>query len=85
MSAPSKVEKEKPWFQVTRYSRMFMGSIACQITVDCDKYWIVRLAGKSTVRFRIVDVNGDIVAEVSLASLFNCYIRIYQCIFYHYN
>lgn len=55
---------------------MFMGSIACQITVDCDKYWIVRLAGKSTVRFRIVDVNGDIVAEVSLASLFNCYIYI---------
>lgn len=66
--SPSKTnkEKEKACFQVKRYIRMLMGSIACQITVECDKYWIVRLAGKGGVRFRIVDIDGDIVAEVSL-------------------
>ncbi|KAM1034721.1 hypothetical protein TB2_037520 [Malus domestica] len=63
-SSSSKESKEKPWFQVKSYSRMLMGSIACQITVECDKYWIMKLAGKSgAVGFRIVDIDGDIVAE----------------------
>lgn len=45
-----------------------MGSLACQITVEFDKYWIVRLTGKITAGFRIVDIHGGIVAEVSLSN-----------------
>lgn len=63
-----KLNNEKPRFQVKRYSRIRMGSLACQITVEFDKYWIVRLTGKTTAGFRIVDIHGGIVAEVSLSS-----------------
>ncbi|KAM1079946.1 hypothetical protein ACFX13_014918 [Malus domestica] len=61
-SSPSNRNKEKPGFQVKSYSRMLMGTTACQITVECDKYWIV--AGKSgAVGYRIVDIDEHIVAE----------------------
>ena len=43
---------------------MLMRDVACRITVGYDKYWIVRFANKAA--FRIVDVNGDVVAEVSI-------------------
>lgn len=42
---------------------MLRGDVACGITVGYDKYWMVRLAAKAA--FRIVDVDGDVVAEVS--------------------
>ncbi|KAM6556789.1 hypothetical protein CsatB_003808 [Cannabis sativa] len=54
----------KPWFRVTRqYCKMLMGDLACHISVGCDdKYRIVRIAGKA-VGFRIVNLDGKIVAE----------------------
>jgi uncharacterized protein YcgI (DUF1989 family) len=57
------INKEKPWFQVKKYCRMLRGDVACGITVGYDKYWMVRVAAKAA--FRIVDVDGDVVAEVS--------------------
>ncbi|XP_024031773.1 protein LURP-one-related 4 [Morus notabilis] len=59
----SNMNKEKPWFQVKRHCKMLiMGDMACQITVGCDKYRIVRLAGKGG--FRIVNnLDGKIIAE----------------------
>uniref|UniRef100_A0A803PLI3 Reverse transcriptase domain-containing protein n=1 Tax=Cannabis sativa TaxID=3483 RepID=A0A803PLI3_CANSA len=56
--------EEKPWFRVTRqYCKMLMGDLACHISVGCDdKYRIVRIAGKA-VGFRIVNLDGKIVAE----------------------
>lgn len=62
----SNVNKEKPWFQVKRHCKMLiMGDMACQITVGCDKYRIVRLAGKGG--FRIVNnLDGKIIAEVRI-------------------
>ncbi|KAG2677324.1 hypothetical protein I3760_12G092000 [Carya illinoinensis] len=57
------VNEEKPWFRVKKCykSVLFMGDLACQVTVGYDKYWIVKLAGKAA--FRIVNTDGDIVAE----------------------
>lgn len=40
-----------------------MGNLACEVTVGFDKYWVVKLAHKAA--FRIVDIEGDVVAEVS--------------------
>ncbi|GMY30284.1 protein LURP-one-related 4-like [Fagus crenata] len=57
----SSINKEKPWFQVKKYCRMLMGDVSCRITVGYDKYWILGFASKAA--FRIVDVNGDVVAE----------------------
>ena len=55
---------------------MLMGDVSCRITVGYDKYWIVGFASKAA--FRIVDVNGDVVAEVSF--LFICqYISLLIC------
>ncbi|KAF5478289.1 hypothetical protein F2P56_004861 [Juglans regia] len=57
---------EKPWFKVKRYCRMLMGDVACRITVGYDKYdkyWIVRILGAGKAAFRIVDVDGGVVAE----------------------
>lgn len=65
----SDINKEKPWFQVKRsYSKMLMGdSLAYEITVDqCDKYWIMTLPAAGKAGFKIVDVDGAIVAEVSV-------------------
>lgn len=56
------INEEKPWFQVKKCYRLF-GDLGCQVTVGCDKYSIVRLAGKTA--FRIENIDGDIVAEVS--------------------
>lgn len=61
----SYINEEKPWFQVKKCYRMLMGDdLGCRVTVGCDKFGIVRLAGKTA--FRIVNVDGDIVAEVSM-------------------
>ncbi|XP_062147324.1 protein LURP-one-related 4-like [Alnus glutinosa] len=58
----SYINEEKPWFQVKKCYRMLMGDdLGCRVTVGCDKFRIVRLAGKTA--FRIVNVDGDIVAE----------------------
>jgi hypothetical protein len=59
----SYINEKKPWFQVKKCYRMLKGDLGFQVTVGCDKYWIVRLAGKTA--FRIVNIEGDIVAEVS--------------------
>ena len=64
-SSGSNINKEKPWFQVKKYYRMLMGDLACQVIVGHDKYWIVRMAGEAA--FRIVNINGDTIAEVSIA------------------
>ncbi|XP_042950338.1 protein LURP-one-related 4-like [Carya illinoinensis] len=57
---------EKPWFKVQRYCGMLRGDVACQITVGYDKYdkyWIVRILDAGKAAFRIVDVDGGVVAE----------------------
>ncbi|PON62834.1 LURP1-related protein domain containing protein [Parasponia andersonii] len=58
----SDMKDSKPWFRVTRHCKMLMGDLACQITVGCDKYRIVRLTGKAA-GFRIVSLDGKIIAE----------------------
>ncbi|TXG50501.1 hypothetical protein EZV62_023025 [Acer yangbiense] len=58
-------KKEKPWFQVKRYCRIFRGDIACQITVGQNKYWIERSSGPYKAAFRIVNIYGGIIAEVN--------------------
>lgn len=62
------IKEEKLWFQVKKYYRMLTGDLACKVTVGYDKYWIVRMTGK--VAFRVVNINGDIIAEVSIFLLF---------------
>lgn len=44
-----------------------MGNLACQVTVACDRYWILKKSARKPA-FRIVmnDINGDIIAEVIL-------------------
>ncbi|XP_061373771.1 protein LURP-one-related 4 [Gastrolobium bilobum] len=54
--------QEQPWFQVKRCNKMITGKVACQITVGCQKYCIVRISGKAA-SFRIVNIDGLIVAE----------------------
>lgn len=39
-----------------------MGNSACEITVGLKKYWVVKMVHKAA--FRIVDLDGDVVAEV---------------------
>ncbi|EEF51162.1 protein LURP-one-related 4 [Ricinus communis] len=56
------INKEKPWFQVRKCCSICMGNLACQVTVGFDKYWIVKLGQRAA--FRIVDFEGDAVAEV---------------------
>ncbi|KAK7358634.1 hypothetical protein VNO77_00572 [Canavalia gladiata] len=51
--------QEQPWFQV---KRMIKGKVACQITVGCQKYSIIRTGAKAAA-FRIVNIDGQIVAE----------------------
>lgn len=49
---------------------MLMGdSSACEITVGCDKYWVMRLAAAGKAGFTIVDLDGSLVAEVSFGAL----------------
>ena len=48
---------------------MLMGDLACKVTVGYDKYWIVRMTGKAA--FRVVNINGDIIAEVSIFLCFH--------------
>ncbi|KAK4844054.1 hypothetical protein QYF36_015848 [Acer negundo] len=59
------IKEEKPWFQVKRYSRIFRGDIACQITLGQNKYWIERSSGPCKAAFRIVNIYGGIIAEVN--------------------
>ncbi|KAK2664070.1 hypothetical protein Ddye_002644 [Dipteronia dyeriana] len=60
------IKKEKPWFQVKRYCRIFSGDIGCQLTVGQNKYWIERSSSPYIGAFRIVNIYGGIIAEVSL-------------------
>ncbi|KAJ7944898.1 Protein LURP-one-related like [Quillaja saponaria] len=55
-------KKEKPYFQVQRYCKLIMGNIVCEIKVGRAKYWIVR-SQTAKLAFRIVNVDGDIVAQ----------------------
>ncbi|KAL5747477.1 hypothetical protein ACOSP7_024477 [Xanthoceras sorbifolium] len=61
----SSIKKEKPWFQVKRYCRLFRADIACQITVGQNKYWIERSSARYKAAFRIVNIHGDIIAEAN--------------------
>ncbi|CAK9141870.1 unnamed protein product [Ilex paraguariensis] len=59
--------KERPWFQVRKYCKIFSKEIYCQVILGRDKaksrcYRIVGLAGKAA--FKIIDGHGAIVAEV---------------------
>jgi len=65
----SNIKEEKLWFQVKKYYGMLMGDLACKVTVGYDKYWIVRRTGKAA--FRVVNINGDIIAEVSFFLCFH--------------
>lgn len=69
LSCPGINYKEKPWFRVQRCYRMIKGDLACQVTVGYNKLRIVRLAvGKGA--FGIMDIDGQIVAEVSTIAFF---------------
>ncbi|KDP25460.1 hypothetical protein JCGZ_20616 [Jatropha curcas] len=62
---PSNINKEKPWFQVKKYCRVCIGnSVYFKVTVGFQKYWVVKLGHKAAEAFRIVDIDGDVVAEV---------------------
>ncbi|KAJ4832030.1 hypothetical protein Tsubulata_010279, partial [Turnera subulata] len=56
------INKKKPWFEVKKCFRICMGRLICQVTVGFNKYRVVKLDQKAA--FRIIDVDGDIVAEV---------------------
>ncbi|KAK3227156.1 hypothetical protein Dsin_007018 [Dipteronia sinensis] len=64
-SCSCNIRKEKPWFQVKTYCRIFRGDKACQITVGQNKYWIERSSGPYKAAFRIVNIYGSIIAEVN--------------------
>ncbi|KAF5478290.1 hypothetical protein F2P56_004862 [Juglans regia] len=59
----SNTNEEQPWFQVKKCNRMLMGDLACQVSVGYEKYRIVRLMAAGKGAFRIVNNEGDIVAE----------------------
>ncbi|XP_050229715.1 protein LURP-one-related 4-like [Mercurialis annua] len=56
------VNKQKPWFGVKKSCSICMGNFSCEISVGFDRFWIVKLSQKAA--FRIVDYEGDVVAEV---------------------
>ncbi|KAK3227136.1 hypothetical protein Dsin_006998 [Dipteronia sinensis] len=64
-SCSCNIKKEKPWFQVKRYCRIFRGDIACQITVGQKKYWIERSSSPYKAAFRVINIYGSIIAEVN--------------------
>ncbi|XVF52869.1 hypothetical protein PTKIN_Ptkin05aG0053100 [Pterospermum kingtungense] len=63
-------EKEKPCFRVKKYCSIIRrrSDLACQVTVGFSKYWIVSL-GRKKQGFKIVNLVGDIVAEVKQKQL----------------
>ncbi|XVF51515.1 hypothetical protein PTKIN_Ptkin04bG0191000 [Pterospermum kingtungense] len=61
-------KKEKPWFQVKRSCSIVKRDFSCQVTVGFNKYWIVSL-GRKKQGFQIVNLAGDIVAEVKQKQL----------------
>ncbi|XWS61797.1 hypothetical protein CRYUN_Cryun07bG0156200 [Craigia yunnanensis] len=61
-------KKEKPCFQVKRCCSFLRRDLACQVTVCFNKYWIVSL-GRKKQGFKIVNLAGDIVAEVKQKQL----------------
>ncbi|KAK9265894.1 hypothetical protein L1049_021601 [Liquidambar formosana] len=63
----SKVNKEKPWFQVRKNFNVFEENLTCQVTVGYTKakaccYRMEGLAGK--LAFKIIDSDGDLIAEI---------------------
>lgn len=74
-SSSNCISQEQPWFQVKRCHKMMTGKVACQITVGCQKYCIIRISGKSAeFAFRILNKDGHIVAEVINIPSFIIYI-----------
>ncbi|XP_007040185.2 PREDICTED: protein LURP-one-related 4 [Theobroma cacao] len=61
-------KKEKPCFQVKKYWRIPRRDLAYQVTMGLNKYWIVSL-GRNKQGFKIVNIAGDIVAEVKQKQL----------------
>ncbi|XP_022739068.1 protein LURP-one-related 4-like [Durio zibethinus] len=61
-------KKEKPCFQVKKYCSILRRDSACQVTVGLNKYGIVSLGHKKK-GFKIVDLDGDTVAEVKQKQL----------------
>lgn len=71
-------KKEKPCFQVKKNcSFMRRRDLACQVTVGFSKYWIVSLDRKKQ-GFKIVNLAGDIVAEVNEHLNLNFFINYYS-------
>ncbi|XP_022732856.1 protein LURP-one-related 4-like [Durio zibethinus] len=60
--------KENPCFQVQRCCSFLRRDLACQVTVGFNKYWIVCL-GRKKQGFKMVNIAGDIVAEVKQKQL----------------
>ncbi|KAH7550278.1 hypothetical protein JRO89_XS13G0164400 [Xanthoceras sorbifolium] len=63
-SSTCSTNNEKPWFEVKRYCGLLRGYLFCKVRVGHDKYWIERSV-RSKSAFRIVDINGDAIAEVN--------------------
>ncbi|XVE57856.1 hypothetical protein DITRI_Ditri04bG0124000 [Diplodiscus trichospermus] len=61
-------KKQKPWFQVKKCCRFLQRDIACQVTVALNKFLIVS-SGPKKPGFKIVNLDGDIVAEVKRKQL----------------
>ncbi|KAE9607737.1 hypothetical protein Lal_00013427 [Lupinus albus] len=60
-NSPSYGSMKEPWFQVKRCNKMIRRKVECEIEIECQKYCILRNSGKAA--FRIVNVDGHIVAE----------------------
>ncbi|XP_022773123.1 protein LURP-one-related 4-like [Durio zibethinus] len=61
-------KKENPYFQVKKYRSIIQRDLSCQVSVGFDKYWIVSL-GRKKQGFKMVNLAGDIVAEVKQRQL----------------
>lgn len=57
--------KEQPWFQVKRCNKIInKGKVACQIKVGCQNLCIETISTSKVFAFRIVNKDGQIIAEV---------------------
>jgi len=59
-------QKEQPWFQVKRCTKIITGKVACQIKVGSQNLCIekIRTGKAAAIAFRIVNKDGEIIAEV---------------------
>ncbi|KEH15962.1 tubby C 2 protein [Medicago truncatula] len=56
-------QEEQPWFQVKRCTKIITGKVACQIKVGSQNLCIERISTGKSFAFRIVNKNGEIIAE----------------------